>query len=64
MEKWEYWVAQVAVVEFEELQPFLTERGDEGWQLVSVTLKVLPETHLAETNYQFDQYTMFFKRPK
>lgn len=62
MEKWEYWVAQMELVgdasQQGNLLGFLTDRAEEGWELVTVTLKQFS----ADANV--DQYTMFFKRPK
>jgi len=61
MEKWDYWVAQVEVLQDDNqtkrLLGLLRDLGDEGWELVSVTQK----TSIDPSGV--DQYTLFFKRP-
>jgi hypothetical protein len=47
--------------DFERWQSFLDDRGNEGWELVSVTQKTVPGPTPTETG---DEYTLFFKRPK
>lgn len=62
MEKWDYWVAQVDVLQDDnqskQLLGLSRDLGNEGWELVSVTLKTFSDPG------GVDQYTMFFKRPK
>jgi hypothetical protein len=60
MQKWDYLVARPDVTEPDELQLFLSLRGEEGWELVSVTSQKFGEGH---GEHSFTQYTVFFKRP-
>jgi hypothetical protein len=64
METWKYWVAQLDLSSKEDhinkMQIFLDDRGNEGWELVSVTVQKFGEGH---GEHSFMQYTMFFKRP-
>jgi hypothetical protein len=41
-------------------QEFINDRGNESWELVSVTHKTVPWPDHSEPG---DQYTLFFKRP-
>jgi hypothetical protein len=51
------------MIQLEHLQQFISDRGEEGWELVSVTLHHFPPEK-GEGPKGYNQYTMFFKRPK
>jgi hypothetical protein len=64
MRRWEYLLSTVAVFErkgLDSCQQFLADRGNEGWELVSMTVTpVQGNDHLEK----FDNFILFFKRPK
>jgi hypothetical protein len=61
MQKWEYLLAKPETFDSELIQQFLSDRGNEGWELVSVTEQQIENPMKEETA---PLYTMFFKRPK
>jgi hypothetical protein len=64
MEQWEHLVAQPEFDDLLLLQQFLSDRGNEGWALVSATHQRLMDGNPLEGMTTFEQYTLFFKRPK
>lgn len=63
MTKWDYLIAQPEMIKLENLQQFISDRGDEGWELVSVTMHHFPPEK-SEGPKGYNQFTLFFKRPK
>ena len=63
MQKWDYLIAQPEMIKLKDLEIFLSDRGEEGWELVSVTVHHYSpeESSLPEG---LNLYTMFFKRPR
>jgi hypothetical protein len=64
MQKWEFFMARITVFghdDFDRHAPWLNDRGNEGWELVSVTTQRVAGTKPDEPG---DEYTFFFKRPK
>ncbi|MGA2589199.1 MAG: hypothetical protein ABSH32_04735 [Bryobacteraceae bacterium] len=56
---WDYTICR-SDEDLDGIQKNLDELGVDGWELVSVTHQSLVDEHEQE----FDQYTMFFKRPR
>ena len=56
--KWNYTICR-SDEDLDGIQRSLDELGQDGWELVSVTLQSLVD----ENEQTFDQYTLFFKRP-
>jgi hypothetical protein len=61
MTKWEYQVTVPEVEKREDIELYLSQQGDEGWELTSVLRTKLDPMRI---DVETDQYTFFFKRPK
>jgi hypothetical protein len=59
LKKWDYLIAQPEVMKMADLQQFISDRGDEGWELVSVVMRKIPVIFKHEPEEGFDQYIMF-----
>jgi hypothetical protein len=64
--KWEYLIAKPELTEMSEIEAFMNDRGNEDWELISVTHERLPTVDPMVEGYNtgIELYTMFFKRPK
>lgn len=60
MQKWEYYWE---IGDEQTLEELLETKGEEGWELVSVTSVLIPEAGKASIEKDIS-YTAFFKRPK
>jgi hypothetical protein len=66
MQTWEYLMSRIHMArgheELTQWETFMNDRGNEGWDLVSVTSDK-PEPELAAKSAMVE-YTLFFKRCK